>query len=1676
MAKGIFARLFGGIGKNNNKQRQEQPIKRARIESTRAPTPPPKSQLPQQQRQRQPASNVIIPTKPQQPITYNEDNSDYLFSDIKDKLTDMNSFINTQGNNDIGLHLRNLNNLKDRVSYTEAITNDEFSTLSSSTSSSLSLQDALFSHFSNTDTQSEISIYSNDYKIIVESQQQESSSSSHYDSNESLFDRRFSVSDTNSTRSLTFHTLPNSTNVLVSQKNEMLYFEKQFSDMYIDGLRLLSKNTPEHSPAHALTLFQHIANNGHQNYRNLNDRTKLLVSFAQYRAGRMLCECVFDYDKESSSPYHSSDDDKNKKHGLLYLDESSKNGNARASFILGFYAERQGDIDQACQFYYQAAMLGLLPAKVAFGNLILFSPNGVSGFKTRDAINMLENAATMGHSVASLSLALYYEKVGRLSLAIKYCQKVQISQSSPIYCISCYQMSVIYLKAGPNFAATAFRYMGAAAKATFYENGQRGSRFTTPLRQLGVLSLMGIGTPRNPVEAYSFIQEAAEMGDIPARVILGQMYWMGLGVSPNLSEAMNIFASLPDNIAAKLSRGLLIRKENPSHAYLEFQRVIHHHCTAFDEEHWNVAAIKNEARVRVAVWEYNGIGGAQKNPKRAFYTLKKLADEFQYSGAYYWIAWAYMDGVRLEDGTEFVPIDKNQAFAYFLKGADENKADCQYYVGKMLREGHQHTGLGRENAFKFFSDAAEKDYAPALTMVGVYYFTNGPGTGGRDHEKAFFYFSAAARHNESLAIQYLADYIIKNIHNNSIDHYHIYSQLNRSAGLEKDPIAYRMLALVVNSGIDPRGTYEKNSQLNHVVYDDLLHIYKEARSEATASNTDVKFRFTLHCLWRAIKLNDHQSGHYLCDFISKMNDDDISHSIDIFENAEGPIANKMTFALGLFLKAAKNKSGALKKFIAVAKANDVTKKTGWSARLEGAQLILNEGQGKARSKLIVFDWLSEMINYNAKNLSIPFILLGKCHENEICNGCTISSATAMYENGLKYEASDKSLEIYARMRLVEIYYKSHKYADVTSQLIKVEKLFESITSVSEKNSTEAESKYYKGLLALRDGTVEGYRKTARRYLTRSSELGNILATLELGYLYGTMEGKEDLAEECFQKVDASSSTSITFKNRLTEFYVQERVQKIKTNNDYLNEINKMKLAAGITYSYYNMERQALDWFHEISDASPVARIMILYYDMKDTQLRTKQNIDQLSSLIDPFEKVVPCDYYDSMAISYAQFRLGQCYEHGHGVQIDINLASDFYNKACVFLLNNETYERLAEITKLMGSDTKTFPTFLLKAARNDTNATFKLGQYYHSEHNNGQDVDTPCKKAADYYHKSAQVGHAESCYYYAKYLIAETIKDNNMNAAARSKRAVNYLRTAANKNHAPSYYELGKLEIKAGLYEEGFEDLEEAACLNHGLAAYELGELYRNGFTGIISGEITFKISKSASEAKFWYKRATENGCMLSLIREGSFYETGELGNQNLVEARKCYMKAYESRKCPEGMAEYALGCLEETYLSVSGVFPTNRHRNKAFDWFYKSLQANNQNANFKIGSYLVNGWVIQTNAKNDELKGLEILIQEKSEGNVSAMKELAYYYEKKGNLEKAFEYWAMAGRSDDPEALEFLAKCFRQGLLGQTIDHEQSSRFESLAKEARKQAIETQRSIMGFKSDYSEERNHRSK
>lgn len=588
-----------------------------------------------------------------------------------------------------------------------------------------------------------------------------------------------------------------------------------------------------------------------------------------------------------------------------------------------------------------------------------------------------------------------------------------------------------------------------------------------------------------------------------------------------------------------------------------------------------------------------------------------------------------------------------------------------------------------------------------------------------------------------------------------------------------------------------------------------------------------------------------------------------------------------------------------------------------------------------------------------------------------------------------------------------------------------------------------------GLLSLHNGTIYNYRERARFYLSKADQLGHIYACLELGYLYGTTQSQEEKADACFQKVDNSKGTPFSLKSRITESMVQFRIKDIHTSNDYLTEINKMKLAAGITYSYYNLERQALDWLQEVSD-NPLAQIMILYYKMKDINQRTSQNIKNISDLMNPFEATPLLDYYSSMVLSYGQFRLGQCYESGNGVPQDDNKVLDYYTKACAYLQNNETYERLAEISGKSGADINLFPT-LCNAARNDPTAIYKLAQYYHHKEINAADPDVPCKKAADQYLKAAQSGHTEACYYYAKYRIDQMRKSTQLNAAVKSKKAVNYLRIAANKNHGPSFYELGKLELAAGLYEEGKEDLQEADFLQCGAASFELGELYCKGFVGVISDKVTFRITQNLDKALKYYQRAIEHGYVLAMVRIGDFLETGALGDQSTSQAKAWYKRAL-SQGCPDGAAEYALGCLEETCISITQASNEilRKHRNTAFKWFTKALKANNKAAQFKIGCYLLHSWIAQTSS-NDVDRGLQILQEENANGNVMAMKELARYYQMIGNEKRAFSYWRNAELLNDPEALEFIAQCFEKGLLGQTVDGEAALEYRSRALEARK-------------------------
>ncbi|KAI7899783.1 uncharacterized protein BX663DRAFT_520409 [Cokeromyces recurvatus] len=1199
-----------------------------------------------------------------------------------------------------------------------------------------------------------------------------------------------------------------------------------------------------------------------------------------------------------------------------YWKMASHNGNLRAIVGLGQLAEQNGQWEEAQQLYYQAK--NLKSAKVAYGILLLFKMKKNS----QEAIDLLIEASNQGHAIASFALAFHYNLQLDFQQALHYCNHI-IDNSHPLYDVAQYQRGIIYLQTNQfKLAIDAFTISNS---------------YPPSLRKLGVLKLLGIGCQRDASIALQLLTQAAKLGDAASKILLGQMYQTGTGVQRDLSRAMQFFSG--DSIAARLSRALLIANENPSHAYHEFQHIL---SVTDDKED-----IHHECQLRIALWQYNGIEGViERNPQESFETMSYLSNIVHYPAAHYWFAW-------------FLIIDQpEKAFEVFMKGARHERPECEYCVGLMLQIRDDHP-----SAFEFFVRAANHGFPLAMTQVGVYYYV------GRHVPKnldiAFQWFSKAAKLQEPMAIQYMADYLIKGRELENKEE--IMRELWKTAN-EDDPISYRMLALVTQSGLKlPRGDGALGD-----LYDEIY------RQEV---NDDSSFQFSLHCLWKAILLNDHASGRYLCESYSRMNQDNILKTIQIFEQVESRVPNKMSLAYGQFLKTCKHKRAALNKFIEVATFNAITTNVGWNARLEASKTVLIDGCGKSRAKHLIFTWLNDMVQFNGKNLFYPLILLGKCHDEEICKGCDKQLAKEYYEKSLQHKSKDIILELETRIKLVRMYYNSYEDEKLRDQL----KIMESTSH----SKYKAEVYYYSGLLSLHD---ENSKEKAKDYLIKSQALNNILATLELGYLYGTLPSHEDDADTCFQLVDQSIETPISFKNRLTESMVQMRP------HNYPDEFDKMKLAAGITYSNYGMERQAMNWLRELPN-HPSAQIMILYYQMKPSQL------EELIELVQKLSNH-SLDFYGRMAVGYGQFRISQ----------HLNNA-DYALEACQTLKTLESYDHLSKLVQNTSLDL--FP-LLYNVARNDTRAIYRLAQYYHQH-------EGLTKQTADNYLKSKDV--PDACYQYAKYRIRLT--QLQLNGARHCYRAAYYLRQAADANHAEAYLELAQLELATGLYEEGLEDLREADFLECPEASYRLGEIYRLGFRGRIGDQVMVRIVPNLEIARQYYERAsTKLG--RALVRLG-----------DLEQSREYYERAVGRS---DGEAEYALGCLDNS-----------------IEWFERSAKAGYQPAKYKLGSYYLQ--------HHDIEKGLAILEEEAQNGNVSAIKELARYFEKNCDIQRSFGYWRRAELLNDPEALDYIADCFERGHLGQAVSLEDAKLYRQRAIEAREEVPEIQQSMMGFKSDYSEER-----
>ena len=117
------------------------------------------------------------------------------------------------------------------------------------------------------------------------------------------------------------------------------------------------------------------------------------------------------------------------------------------------------------------------------------------------------------------------------------------------------KLAGLLLQGGPSNYGEAGRLCGKAAQ----------QRYSPGTYCIGLLTQQGLGVPQDAKQAAKWFGEAANMGNAPAMLRLGEMYWKGEGVKPNKISAYEFIAmaSTADLPEARREKDRLEKELNP---------------------------------------------------------------------------------------------------------------------------------------------------------------------------------------------------------------------------------------------------------------------------------------------------------------------------------------------------------------------------------------------------------------------------------------------------------------------------------------------------------------------------------------------------------------------------------------------------------------------------------------------------------------------------------------------------------------------------------------------------------------------------------------------------------------------------------------------------------------------------------------------------------------------------------------------------------------------------------------------------------------------------------------------------------------------------------------------------------------------------------------------------------
>lgn len=378
--------------------------------------------------------------------------------------------------------------------------------------------------------------------------------------------------------------------------------------------------------------------------------------------------------------------------------------------------------------------------------------------------------------------------------------------------------------------------------------------------------------------------------------------------------------------------------------------------------------------------------------------------------------------------------------------------------------------------------------------------------------------------------------------------------------------------------------------------------------------------------------------------------------------------------------------------------------------------------------------------------------------------------------------------------------------------------------------------------------------------------------------------------------------------------------------------------------------------------------------------------------------------------AYGCFRLGELYEFGLGVSINIKKALEFY-------LRSKKMNHLPAIKKIaefhyVGKNLEknydeVFKLYKKASEMGDIESQELLARCYKE----GVGVTVNYEEAFKWYMESYENGNRKSSIGLA-YLY-----ENGFGIPMDMEKAIHFYEIAVSEGDIVSALALAFIKEKVEDYAEAFRLFEKAAYAGNDLAQFKLGEYYCNE-----------KVEKSIEKGIFWLEKAAEKDNVESLNFLGKYYE-----DKNIEKALEYFQRAlkFHDKNANFNMANYYL----------------DKDFEKAKKYFTRAFEFGKIDSFYILGKVYLEGVFTEKNVKESKYY-LERAVEKEDLnskfllGKILLDSELGIR-----NFHRAFMLMEEASNFGNKEAMIILADLYEQG-LGVLKNIDEADKWRNLARE----------------------------